>query len=534
MSKIYEQYKQPLIEYASKKGFAINLDNPITIQDKINWMKLYDSTEIKTFCADKILLHDYCKKIYGKDICIPILKIYNNVEEINFDELPDKFVIKCNHGAAMNLICKDKGTFNIANAKQRLNKWINRNFAFAAGYEMHYSAINRKIYVEKYMGEISDYKFWCFNGEPKFYTITESNNGAAASYINYYNMDQTLSNINNLAHPMNPAVKQKQPEKFNEMINIVKIFAKNFNFVRIDLYEINKQIYLGELTFTPGSGFMKYVDDQNEIIGDMLDLTNNKEFSKIMNKYANNFGMNHTSFYDPTGLGINKIYSTTSAFDSCLLLKQCYKCNNFISNFFKDEYKIKITNDNITKTIEIHNTFNKNKLKDYNILFGKTGFGDSNESLVCIANINNHIIAFATFSYDSHDNAYKSLNELLNIALNILEQKEYKESSLSKGCCIYDITDDKVLYSYNEYKLFCAMPITKIMTTLICYNMLNNKLNNTYSITYQDLLYTKNTAGDIFKANDNITINDLIYSSLLLSSNQAANAIATIVLNNQK
>lgn len=271
--KTYPEYKESLIRRARISGINLDLDNPKTIQDKINWMKLYDSTPLKTRCADKILLHDYCKEKVGKDLCVPILFVYDCVEDVEWDKLPNQFVIKCNHGSGMNIIVKDKNSLDVDDAVRKLNGFMVDDFAFHVGYEMHYHDIPHKVFVEQYMEDeiqkdsLFDYKFWCFNGEPKFYTI---NDGIGHGDIVYYTMDDKIIDPYNL---YNPRKNYKKPENFQDMVSYSKKLSEDFKFVRVDFYEVSGRLYLGELTFTPGAGFFKYrKTEYNKIFGDMLDL----------------------------------------------------------------------------------------------------------------------------------------------------------------------------------------------------------------------------------------------------------------------
>ena len=264
----YEKYKNDLILYGKNKGFVLNLDNPKTLNDKINWIKIHP-TPLKSFCADKIKVHNYCKEILGEDICIPILKIYSSAKDIKWNELPKQCVIKCNHGCAYNIVSTNINSLDKNLTISKLNKWMSIDFSNVAGYEMQYHNIDHKIFVEKYMGKIADYKFWCFNGKVKFWTYSEPNNGQPATYINYYDIDGNLTDICNEVHPRNDKIKISIPQSLEKMIEISENLAKNFDFVRVDLYEINNKIYLGELTFTPGAGWFKFGKD-NEMLGNLL------------------------------------------------------------------------------------------------------------------------------------------------------------------------------------------------------------------------------------------------------------------------
>lgn len=272
--KTYEEYKDKLIALSKIHGIGQNIDNPVTIQDKINWLKIYDSTPLKTRCADKIRIHDYCIEKLGMDLCIPILKIYDTINEINWDELPKQFVMKCNHGSGMNIIVKDKSTLNINDAKTKLQKFMNDDFAFHVGYEMHYHDIPHKIFVEEYKndghGDLIDYKFICFNGTPKYCQVIGGRNDATR-HLNYYDMNFNFVDLSRIDFPNNRKIHDVKPVNFDLMREYSKILSEDFKLVRVDFYEIDGKLYLGELTFTPGAGFFKYSDkNYNKIIGDLL------------------------------------------------------------------------------------------------------------------------------------------------------------------------------------------------------------------------------------------------------------------------
>lgn len=263
------KYIDKFLVLHEKKGIKIDLKNPKTIQDKLSWLNFYDIDPLKTKCADKILLHDYCKEVLGEDLCIPIIKVYNKFDDINWNELPNNFVIKCNHGSAMNIIVKDKFKIDKKIIKEKLDRWINTDFALIS-VEPHYYDIPHKIFIEEYMNDgyetLHDYKFWCFNGEPKMYTI---NDGNGHGDIMYYTMDNKELNLYGIKQHSDYI----KPKNFDLMIEYSKKLAKPFKFVRVDMYEINNKVYLGELTFTPGAMYFKYKNSADHLkIGEMLQL----------------------------------------------------------------------------------------------------------------------------------------------------------------------------------------------------------------------------------------------------------------------
>ena len=269
-------YKEELKKFCYNKHLNINIDSPKTIQDKINWLKVNNVTQLKTDCADKVKLHEFCKKAIGKDICTPIIKVFNNTNEINWEELPDKFVIKCNHGSGMNIIV-DKSNFNKEQVITKLNGWMNTDFAFRNGFEMQYHDIERKIFVEKFLEDptqqksLFDYKFWCFNGVPHFFTINDGN--GHGSWMNFYDMNCNPINCKRTDFIGTPNIEVKIPSKFKEMVEYSKKLSEPFEFVRVDFYEVNGEVYLGELTFTPGSGYFRYTDKSYDLkFGNLLKL----------------------------------------------------------------------------------------------------------------------------------------------------------------------------------------------------------------------------------------------------------------------
>ena len=268
-----QYYKEQFLEWCNGR---YNLNDPQTIQDKIQWLKLNDSTPLKTRCADKILVHDYCKEKLGKDICIPILKIYDT-PTVNISNLPDQFVLKCNHGSGMNIIIPNKNEMDFNIVCEKLTKWMATDFAFQNHYEYHYHDIQRKIFAEKYMNDghsdLIDYKFICFNGKPTFCQVIDDRNGKNR-HLNYYDMDWVpQEGLERLDFPANYDIKHTKPVNFEKMVEYAKILSKDFNLVRVDFYEIDGVVYLGELTFTPGSGTFHYKNPNDNLrIGNMLKL----------------------------------------------------------------------------------------------------------------------------------------------------------------------------------------------------------------------------------------------------------------------
>jgi len=223
-----------------------NLDNPKTFNEKLQWLKLNDRKPKYIDLVDKYKVREYITNKIGNKYLIPLLGVYNNFEEIDFDTLPNQFVLKPNHTSGNIYICKDKKSINKKDLKRRINTWLNREY-YWVHREWPYKNIKPKIICEKYMVdesgvELKDYKFFCFYGEPK-------------------------------QHYKNGVKKIVKPSGFNEMIQLSKILSKDIPHVRVDFYDIYGRIYFGELTFYHFSGFEKFEPvEYDEIFGSWLEL----------------------------------------------------------------------------------------------------------------------------------------------------------------------------------------------------------------------------------------------------------------------
>ena len=250
-----------------------------TIQSKISYLIVHESPDYKSKIVDKIGVHEYAKKVLGKDICVPILKIYNDANEINFDELPNQFVLKNNHGCGMNIIVNDKSKLNFEDAKNTLNKWKNDNFGVDAG-EFQYINVNKKIFAETFLKDnIEDYKIYCFHGEPKLIRVQKKVESRKIN--NYYTLDWKLTDIetglNNFYR--DPNIIFEKPKKLELMIEYAKKLSAEFVFVRVDFYYFNDIIYLGEMTFTPSNlNFRLKNEEQSKYLGTFIDITKIKNY----------------------------------------------------------------------------------------------------------------------------------------------------------------------------------------------------------------------------------------------------------------
>ena len=234
------------------------------------WLNIYDADPLKSDCADKLKVKDYARNVLGVDIAVLTIAEWDNTNDIDFSVLPDRFVLKCNHGSGMNIIVRDKSQLNDQDARNRLNAWMNDDFSMRNGFESHYHWIKRKVFAEELLGDgtgnLKDYKFWCFNGEPKFWTI---NDGNGHGDIMYYHMDGSEWN----PYQVKNHDDYIKPETFDTMVEYSRRLSEPFKFVRVDFYEIDNKPLLGEMTFTPGAFMFKYKKSEDEIYaGNLLEL----------------------------------------------------------------------------------------------------------------------------------------------------------------------------------------------------------------------------------------------------------------------
>ena len=260
--------------YKNITGRKLNLDNPKSFNEKINWMKIYDKDKRKTILADKYLVRNYVSEKIGDKYLVPLIGVWEKPEEIDFKELPKKFVIKCNHGCGWNIIVTDKNKIDIKQVCRDLEKWLSTNFAYVYGFEMHYRDIKPKIIAEEYIENIKndlyDYKFWCFNGKVEF--IMFLSNRKNALLMNNYSVNWDLLPFT-YDYP-NSKENIKKPDNLEKMISLAEVLAEDIPFVRVDFYRLNDgSIKFGEMTFSPASGVCRWSDEKiNEQLGELIKL----------------------------------------------------------------------------------------------------------------------------------------------------------------------------------------------------------------------------------------------------------------------
>lgn len=252
------------IQYKIKTGRRLNLKKPQRYSEKLQWYKLYYRDEIMTKCADKYSVREYVKDKGLENILNKLYFVYDNVEQIEFDKLPKKFVIKTTNGSGTNILCKNKNEISKNDIKEKLNKWLSRDY-YSAGREWAYKDIVPKIIIEEYLEDksnnfegINDYKFLCFNGVVKYIVLDVDRN--IDHKRNIYDVNWKLIDVS--TDHNNIDIEIEKPEGLDKMLKVANTLAKDFPCVRVDLYWVNSRVYFGELTFYPWTGYVNFNPDE--------------------------------------------------------------------------------------------------------------------------------------------------------------------------------------------------------------------------------------------------------------------------------
>ncbi len=252
-------------EYQYITHHKLNLKNPVRYTEKLQWLRLYDypKNPLVIKAAGRAGARDYVTEKGLEDILIPCYGIYDSFDEIDFDRLPDSFVMKCTHACAFNLIVKSKAELDIEEARSKFRKWLKTDYGKKT-VERHYSKIKPQIIIEKYIGQPdalpTEYKIHVFNGVAKnLYVVT--GRGKDIRYNNYY-IDWKPFDGSQFNGWLKTDYPLQKPQNFQQMVKVAEILGADFPFVRVDLYNVDGKIYFSEMTFTPAKGTLIFDDDQ--------------------------------------------------------------------------------------------------------------------------------------------------------------------------------------------------------------------------------------------------------------------------------
>ncbi len=264
------------LEYRLKIGKKLHLNPPATFNEKLQWLKLYDRKPVYTKMVDKYAVREIIKDKIGEQYLVPIYGYWENAEDIDFDKLPDKFVLKCNHDSGSVFVCKDKEKINIEEVRRKLNKHLKVD-QFILGREWPYKNIERLIIAEEYLQDRDNkclpvYKFFCFNGNPKIIQQIQ-NDKQPNETVDYF--DLNWNRINMAQRFPNSKQVIEKPKKLGEMVDIARRLSKDTCFLRVDLYVVNNQVYFSELTFYTDAGYSVFEPESehwDEKLGSWIEL----------------------------------------------------------------------------------------------------------------------------------------------------------------------------------------------------------------------------------------------------------------------
>ncbi len=252
--------------YIHKMGYAPNLEKPVHLSEKVQWLKLHYRPRIMVQLVDKVLVKDYVARKIGGKYIIPTLGVWDNVEDIDIATLPDQFVMKCNHNSGKGLcVCKDKKEINWRKVKKGLRKALKQDY-YQSYREWPYKYVDRKVLAEKFIynkdgSPLIDYKFYCFGGKPVYFMVSL---GEAEHNVKNHKFDMNCQSIDHLFKETK-AIDERSiaiPSNFEEMVGIVEKLCADFPHVRVDLYNVNGEIYFGEMTFFTNGGFISILSNE--------------------------------------------------------------------------------------------------------------------------------------------------------------------------------------------------------------------------------------------------------------------------------
>lgn len=275
--KFYLMWKYRLII-----GKNLNLKDPKLLSEKLQWLKLYNRNPQYTNMVDKYEARKYIENKIGKEYLIPLIGVYDNFDDIDFNSLPRQFVIKCTHDSGGLIVCKDKSKLDINATRKKINKYLKRKY-FYVHREWPYKNVRPRIVIEKYLEnkskeDLIEYNFFCFSGVPKIMSVCYGDK-EKNRFNDYYDVNFKKMNLKCIYNTSDKVFKK--PKQLEKMKEIASILSKDIPCLRVDLYLCNDKIYVGELTFSHFAGFTKFEpEDYEMILGDYIELNGEKNNEK--------------------------------------------------------------------------------------------------------------------------------------------------------------------------------------------------------------------------------------------------------------
>lgn len=253
--------------FKAETGYELDLNHPQTYNEKLQWIKLYDRKPEYVIYADKYKVREHIANTIGADHLIPLIGMYKRAEGIPWQDLPNRFVLKCNHASGTNIICKNKADLDIASAEKKLNTWLKKN-AYWGAREWCYKDIEPCIICEEFIETADgntpdDYKFMCFNGIPRLIQVHHDRYGNHT--LDYYTPEWKKADLQRIDANISTKIVER-PEKLDEMLSIVERLSKDMYYARIDLYYVSGRIYFGEITLYPTGGFSTFTRHEDDLL----------------------------------------------------------------------------------------------------------------------------------------------------------------------------------------------------------------------------------------------------------------------------
>ena len=264
------------LKYKAVFGEQLCLGDPITFNEKLQWLKLYDRRPEYTVMVDKYRVREYIANTIGEEYLIPLVGVWDSPDAIDFTTLPNQFAMKCNHNSGLGMcICTDKSKLNVKKVKKELWRGLKQDY-YLTGREWPYKDVSRKIIAEQYMksdaGGLTDYKIHCFNGEPKLILVCKDRFASTGLTEDFFSAQWEHLDIRRPKHP-NASQAVPQPEELSQMLSLARVLSKDIPFLRVDFYIIEHKVYFSELTFFPASGLEKFVPEEwDRTLGNWLQL----------------------------------------------------------------------------------------------------------------------------------------------------------------------------------------------------------------------------------------------------------------------
>jgi len=268
-------------QYRAVTGRKLDLKNPKGFNEKLQWLKLNDRRAGYTDMADKIKAKKFAAEVMGEEHIVPLLGVWEDPAQIDFDALPERFVLKCNHNSGLGMyICKDRSKLDADKVREGLRQGLEQDY-YLACREWAYKDIDRRVFAEEYLDDsehsagLVDYKFYCFNGEPRFFYLGYANftpEGEKADLVSFFNMDATPAPFYRTDHEPYPFETEK-PRCFEQMVGYARRLSRGIPFVRVDMFLVGEKFYFAEYTFMPGGGYgIFHPQEWEERLGEWLEL----------------------------------------------------------------------------------------------------------------------------------------------------------------------------------------------------------------------------------------------------------------------